>query len=68
MLVYVACSQLEKLKLGLLHIRKTNVIHGDVSGVEFGYQHSQRQTHISEQVLQPMRKRLHMSPPEHTIV
>ena len=46
-LAYVACSRLEKLSLGTLHIGKTNVISDKVSADEFVYQDSQRQTLIS---------------------
>jgi hypothetical protein len=57
-LVCVACSQLEKLRVALLDIRRTNVVTNQEPGDEVSQQDSERQVHTTEQVFQHMREEL----------
>jgi hypothetical protein len=56
-LVCVACSQLEKLRAALLDIRQTHAMSEQGTG---GHEYSDRQTHVSEEVFQLMRKQLNV--------
>jgi len=57
-LVYVACSQLEKLKAALLDIRQSQVTSEQDCGAENGQQEGQGQGHNSEDMFRHMQKEL----------
>lgn len=56
-LVCVPCSQLEKLRAALLHIKQTHVRTDHYSG-EDNYHYSERHTNISGNVIQHLRKQI----------
>ena len=58
MLVCVACSQLEKLRVALLGIRQTRVASDQKRENERDGPESELQTHYAEQLFQRMREQL----------
>jgi hypothetical protein len=57
-LVCVACSQLEKLRAALLHIRQTHVTAERDCGTQTDQQEAQGQARASEELFRQMQKQL----------